>query len=182
MNFASLEYLNTISKSGTIIPSSKYLIHKCLEDLALDKAKVVLEFGMGDGCITKEILKRVGKETTLLSFEINKRFCTYCAEKFDDFPTLKILNESAFNFQKALLEHAIYKVDYVVSSLPMSLFDKKETLGLLERVKEHLTDQGRFIQYQYSRDNEKLIKNTFEKVTREFTFLNIPPAFVYKCA
>ena len=182
MNLLSLEYINTLRKSGTIIPSSKYLINKCLEDLELRDAKVVIEFGMGNGCITKEILKRSGNDTVVLSFEINKKFCSYCKDKFDGFSSLKIINESAFNLQSVLLENSITKVDYVISSLPISLFNDKDTLNLLENVKKHLKKGGRFIQYQYSLDNEKLIKRTFNEVNREFTLLNVPPAFIYKCA
>lgn len=182
MNLLSLEYINTLRKSGTIIPSSKYLINKCLEDLDLNSAKVIVEFGMGNGCITKEILKRSGNEAILISFEINKKFCSYCKNKFDGFSSLKIINESAFNFQSVLVENSITKVDCVISSLPISLFNEKDTLNLFNNVKKHLKKGGHFIQYQYTLDSEKLIKKTFNKVNRKFTFLNMPPAFIYKCA
>ena len=182
MNFFSLEYINTLKKSGTILPSSKYLIAKCLKGLELNKAKVVVEFGMGDGCITREILNRTGDETLLFSFEINPRFCMHCKHKFEGNTSLKIVNESAFNFKSVLQDNAIAKVDYVISSLPMSLFSKKDTLALLESVKKYLMVDGYFIQYQYSLGNEKLINNTFDTVSRQFTFLNLPPAFVFKCS
>ncbi|KAA1241578.1 class I SAM-dependent methyltransferase [Aquimarina sp. RZ0] len=182
MNFSSLEYINTLRESGTVLQSSKYLINRCLKNIAFDKAKVIVELGMGNGCITKEILERCDNNTTIISFEVNKKFCSYCQNKFKNNLSLKILNKSAFDFQDILEQNNISEVDYIISSLPISLFDKNDTTKLLTNLKKTLKKEGHFIQYQYSLNHLKLIKNIFPKVTVDFTMLNIPPAFIYNCA
>lgn len=182
MTFSPLEYISTIKNSGTIVSSSKHLVKKCIKDVDFSKASVIIEFGMGDGCITQEILKKSKKDTLIISFEINPKFCAYCKEKFKNYSSLKIYNTSAFDFESVLLEHNISKVDYVISSLPISLFGKNRTLSLLENIKNYLDTDGFFIQYQYSLDYERFIKEVFTTVNRDFTLLNIPPAFIYKCA
>ena len=53
------ESIKSMKTSGSIAPSSKYLIQKCLKNVNFDKAEVILEFGVGDGVITEEILKRL---------------------------------------------------------------------------------------------------------------------------
>lgn len=182
MTFLPLEYISTIKKSGTITSSSKHLVKKCIKNVDFRKASVIIEFGMGDGCITQEILKKSNKDTLVISFEINPKFCVHCKEKFKNYSSLKICNSSAFDFESVLQENNISKVDYVISSLPISLFGKSKTLTLLENVKSYLNPDGLFIQYQYSLDSERFIKEVFTTVNRDFTLLNIPPAFIYKCA
>jgi len=182
MQFSSIEYIHTIRKSGTVTPSSKYLIKKCLKHIAFDKAKVIVEFGMGNGCITEEILKKCGENTILISFELNKKFCDYCTDKFKHKKSLKIYNQSAFDFQYWLAQNNILEVDYFISSLPISIFEKSKTAALLENAKKFLKEEGNFIQYQYSLNNQRLIKSVFKKVSVDFTVLNMPPAFIYNCA
>lgn len=182
MNKLPLEYINTWKKSGMVVPSSKYLIKKCLRAINFDTAKVIVEFGMGDGCITHEILKKCGADTQLISFELNEKFCEYCSDKFKGHPSLQIVNESAFEFQNWLQQNNIEKVDYLVSSLPITFFDKADMTNLLQDIRKILTPNGRFIQYQYSLQHKGILKSVFPEVSVDFTILNMPPAFIYKCA
>ena len=182
MNLTPLEYINTLSKSGTVAPSSKFLIKKCLKNIDFKEAKVIVEFGMGEGCITGEILKKCAKDTLLLSFEINPKFYDYCQGKFKDYSNFKPYNESAFEFKKCLNELGIEKVDYFISSLPIALLDKQKAEALFQEAKTILSTNGQLIQYQYSLNNRRLINSVFPKVTMDFTFLNLPPAFIYHCS
>ena len=40
---------------------------------------------------------------------------------------------------------------------------------------------GVYVQFQYSLNAHKLLKKKFNKVTLDFTPINMPPAFVYRC-
>jgi len=181
VNFFSLEHINTFRKSGTVIPSSKYLIEKCLKQLSFKSTKIVVEFGMGNGCITQEILRRIDNDSVLFSFEINEKFCLQCSDKFSDHTALKIINKSAFEFSEVMRDYAIKEIDYVISSLPLSLFKENEIAILLKKIKTFLKANGSFVQYQYSLDKQKLIRNTFSEVELDFTWRNLPPAFIYNC-
>jgi phospholipid N-methyltransferase len=44
-------------------------------NLDFSETKVVVELGSGKGVFTHEILKLIGPECKLLTFEVNKSFC-----------------------------------------------------------------------------------------------------------
>ncbi|MBJ7880725.1 class I SAM-dependent methyltransferase [Gelidibacter salicanalis] len=181
MKISSLEYISTIKTSGTIGSSSKHLINKCLKGLNFNEPKIILEFGMGNGCITKEILKKVNQDTTIYSFETNPKFYKYSKNKFKDNCNLNIYHTSALNFDKVMKAYSINKVDYVISSLPISLFEEADTNLLLNKIKRYLSVNGRFVQYQYSLNKHGLFKSLFKEVKVDFALWNLPPAFIYNC-
>lgn len=182
MRFPSIEYISTIKTSGTIGSSSKHLIKKCLKELEFTEPKIILEFGMGNGCITKELLKKVNQNTTIYSFETNPKFYNYAKNKFKDKYNLNIYNTSALNFDEVMKAHSINKVDYVISSLPISLFEEVDTNLLLHKIKNYLNVDGRFVQYQYSLKKHDLLKSLFNEVNLDFALWNLPPAFIYNCS
>lgn len=174
------EAIHSIKTTGTIKPSSKYLIRKCLEDINSEE-KIFLEFGPGDGCFTKELADKISIDSKLYAFEINPSFYTYCTERFSTYENVFIIKGSAFNFDSILEKVAIDKVDCIVSSLPLSLFNESDIQILLEKVVKHLKKGGVFIQYQYSLGKYKHLQKNFDNVDVKLVIRNIPPAFVYKC-
>ena len=62
------EGLRNIKTVGTITRSSKALCKKMTEPVNFDKARIIVEYGAGDGVITKHILSQMHKE-----IERNKR-------------------------------------------------------------------------------------------------------------
>lgn len=175
------EAVNSIQTSGTISPSSKFLIKNCLKGLKLNKAKVVLEFGPGNGCITEALLSKIGNNTQLYSFEINPKFHEFCKNKFQENENIHVIKESALEFEKILNSENITEVDYIISSLPLSFFKNHEISTLFQEISNYLTSEGRFVQYQYSFGKYPLLKQFFDKVDINFTLFNIPPAFTYRC-
>lgn len=176
------EAIGSIKTSGTISPSSKYLINDCLKDIDFTKANTIVEFGAGDGCFTKELANRMHDSAKLYSFEINSKFYDYCSNQFQDFGNVQIINQSALEFDDVLAQDNIDQVDYFVSSLPLTLLKPADVEILLNKVTKHLSKDGLFIQYQYSLDKYKQLKTTFDKVNLGLTVRNLPPAFIYKCA
>jgi phospholipid N-methyltransferase len=167
--------------SGSITPSSKYLVQKCLDHVDFKTAKVILEFGVGDGVITQEILEKVNADCQVIAIEINKNLFEYSQKKFADAENLSLHLASAFNFDEVLKKEGIDKVDYVISSLPLSLFSQEEIDDLFEKVPNHLSDKGAFVQYQYSIGKYGYLKKIFDKVSVDFTIRNAPPALIFTC-
>ncbi|MFC5045642.1 class I SAM-dependent methyltransferase [Aquimarina hainanensis] len=176
------EALSTLKKSGTVTPSSKYLIRKITEDLSIEKNQVIIEFGPGNGCITENILHKMHGSTRLISFELNQTFLSYCKNKFQQYPNFSIHNQSAVYFDQVLKELSVPKVDYIISSLPLSIISKTELNILFNKIPNYLKNEGAFIQYQYSLGKYNFLKKVFNSVEIGFTFRNIPPAFIYKCS
>ena len=114
------EAIRSIKTSGTIKPSSKYLIRNCLKDLDFQEAKTIVEFGVGDGCFTKALDLKMQPDTNLYAFEINPTFFAHCHTAFSTQKNIHILNKSALEFDEVLKAHTINKVDYIISSLPLT--------------------------------------------------------------
>lgn len=175
------EALKTLKQSGTVAPSSKFLIAKMIKDVDFKTAKVILEYGMGDGCITEAIIKNKDDETVLIGFEINDAFFQQCEAKFKHHKNVFLLKESATEIDKILLEHKITEVDYVISSLPLTLIDDNTSIDILTKTKQVMASKALYVQYQYSLSKYRLLKKMFGKIKIDFTAKNIPPAFIYRC-
>lgn len=175
------EAISSINTSGTIKPSSKYLVSNCLKTLDLSNAETVVEFGPGNGCLTEKISETLSRSAQLLSLEINQTFFEYCQSKFSAHDNVLLLKESALNFDEVLKDNELSKVDVIVSSLPLTLFSEAEVNSLFSKVYKYLKAGGVFVQYQYSIGKYRKLKKTFDSVDVSLTLKNIPPAFVYKC-
>jgi len=171
------EAVKTFRTTGSIAASSPALVKKLVEPLPANRPIVIVELGPGDGCVTRAILAKIHSESVLTAFEINEVFI----EKLDQIedPRLKILGVGA---EKLTDFFPTESVDYVVSSLPLSMIDKttkEEILGQAQRV---LRPEGRFLQYQYALQDYGLLKDYFNRVSVSFTLANLPPAFIYSCS
>jgi len=175
------EAITTIKQSGTVAPSSSFLVRKMIEPINFNKKNVIVEFGTGNGCITNVLLERLGRNSKIYSFELNENFFSQCLRKLPKDNRLHILNQSALAFDEILKERGIEKVDYFVSSLPLSLFDEKDIDLLLSKINSTMKPNGKFIQFQYSLGKYNVIKKKFPKINLDFTLFNLPPAFIYSC-
>jgi len=181
MELFAKEALLTIRESGTITPSSQYLVNDCLKDISFDDHQVILEFGAGNGCITQQILRRMPSSSQLIAFETNRTFLKYCDLKFSYYENFEIHSNSAVDFDLVLDNIAIQKVDYIISSLPLSLIKQDELTILFDKIPKYLKQDGHLIQYQYSLGKYRFLRKKFNNVKIDFTLRNIPPAFIYKC-
>ncbi len=150
-----------------------------LEPIDFKKVKCIVEFGPGTGSITNELLNHMPKDAVLLAFEINDDFCKML-EQIND-PRIKIISDTAENLETYLHENNFDKVDYIISSLPLAMIPNSVVKNILTVVKKVLSPAGAFVQYQYSLNAYKKLKNTFKKVDVNFTPINIPPAFIFVC-
>ncbi len=170
------EFIKNWREVGAITPSSKFLVKKMLKPIDFKRAKMIVEFGPGSGCITRELLKKMSSNSKLIVFESNSDF--YQKLKNINDSRMTIFNESAINLKKRLNEQS---PDYIISGIPLTNLLSKDKKNLLLFSYKILASQGRFIQFQYSLESLKLLKNIFNEVSIDFTPLNIPPAFVFSC-
>ncbi len=176
------EAISSFRTTGTIRPSSKFLIRNCLKDLDFENAKLILEFGAGNGCITESLLERMDEDCILVSFEINDKFFKHCERKFSQDKRLHLVQKSALDFIETIDNISEIQPDIIISSLPLSLLGDEQTSYLLGMVKDHLNSNGCFVQYQYSIGKLKMLKANFGNINTDFTLRNLPPAFVYQCS
>jgi phospholipid N-methyltransferase len=175
------EVINSMKHVGAIAPSSRYLANNIIKHIDFEEDQVILEFGCGNGAITKQLLKKMPSSSRLISLEINDPFLKHCQDKFKIYNNFEIYNHSAIEFDSLLNTLKVEKVDYLVSSLPLAILPKADLNILFKKIPLYLIDEGSFVQYQYSLNKYKYLKSVFDNVTLGFTPINLPPAFVYKC-
>lgn len=169
-----LEYLQKPKTVGAVVPSSRFLAAKMLKPVDFSKARTIVELGAGTGVFTKRILKRMRKDAKLTVFEINPVFIAKLSTI--KHPRMTLLAKPA----EQLTRH-VTKADVVISSLPLMSFPEKTVKKILAEVKKSLKPDGQYIQFQYGLKSRKLLKQLFAEVSLDFTPLNVPPAFVYRC-
>ncbi len=173
-----IEALKDFRTIGSPLPSQRFLIKKMIVPIKSKEYKCIIELGAGEGCITKEIIKRMPKNCLLISFEIKKSLLNNKKIKNKN---LIVINDNAIRLEKYLKKYKINKIDCVISSLPLSQIGKANVARILFIINKHLKNEGIFVQYQYSLYRLNMLKSIFSHVKISFILLNFPPAFVYEC-
>ncbi len=174
------EALKRMKTQGSIFQSSSFLCKRMLKFMIMKENVVVVELGAGTGVFTKEIIKRLPNDGTLLVFEINKNQANFLRENIKD-KRVYIIEDDAMNLGIHLTSHNFLYADYIISGLPLGNFSKDKKMGLLKTINEHLSAGGTFMQFQYFLQSWSLIKKYFSTKISCYEYRNIPPAFVYEC-
>lgn len=175
-----IQHIANIRTSGTIAPSSAFLVRRLLDGVDFARARHIVELGVGTGCVTREILRRMRPDARLLCLEINPVFVELCSGIRD--PRLTLMEACATDLPDILEREGLDGVDAVVSSLPLSIMDDELVERILDVSRDSLRPGGRFLQYQYSLSQRARLDRRYQDVGVGFTVLNVPPAFVYSCA
>lgn len=171
------EAIRSWRSTGAIASSSPALVNRLVAPITHDRPLRVVELGPGGGCVTEAILQRLHPDSELIAFEINDKFIERLRE-IDD-PRLTILPHGAERLAEFVQAETI---DYVVSSLPLSIIPKGVKAEIIQQSMEALKPAGHYLQFQYALQDYKLLKYYFNSVKVSFTAANLPPAFIYTCS
>ncbi len=163
---------------GAVWPTSRWAVRDLLDMGDLSKARTVVEFGVGTGVYTGEILERLGPDAAFLAFEIDPDLASAAAERLED-PRLRIINDSAEHVEN-YLEGA--KADYIISSVPFTSLPADVRHSLLGAARNALAPDGQMLVLQYSTTVLPDLQRTFGTIRRRLSPLNIPPAFLFACS
>ena len=181
--------ISDYKSTASLVPSSRYLARVMVRPLCGKAPRVVVEFGPGTGVMTRELLRLMPDDGTLLAFEVSTRFVTYLRETVPD-PRLQIVQASATTAAMELSRRGIEQVDGIVSSLGISFMDVESVDGLFRPLLPHLGKKGTITQFQYvtaawgsmagvfSISMRAVMKRYFCCVQSTSVWLNLPPAFV----
>jgi phosphatidylethanolamine/phosphatidyl-N-methylethanolamine N-methyltransferase len=170
-------------RMGAIAPSSRDLAEQMLKKLNFGTSQKVLEVGPGTGAITELVLPRLKNPEQYIGLEINGDFVNSLHERF---PGVKFVKESAENAASQ-----VDSVDYIVCSLPWSMWVGSVQEKLLQNVSKPLSEGSTFATYAYwptlytptGRSFRKLLGRTFKSVeTSPVIWKNLPPAVIYLCS
>lgn len=175
------EFFGKNSKVGSVTPSSRFLAYKMLKNIEFKKDITIAEYGPGTGVFTDKIIEKMSINSKIFIFELNKEFYQILHDKYKDDQRVHIICDSAENILQYLKKENIQEVDYIVSSLPLSLLPENTRIRIIKISYDMLKKDGILTQFQYSRQCEKLFEHYFKNIKNSFTLLNFPPAFVYTC-
>ncbi|WP_343330941.1 class I SAM-dependent methyltransferase [Polaribacter staleyi] len=179
INFLKESFKN-LKTLGTVTPSSRFLAARMLKGIDFSKVEVLVEFGPGNGAITKLILEKLPKNATLICFEINENFYNQLSQIKNK--QLIVIKSSAEKIEEELKKFNFNKTNHIISSLPLTIIPEEITNEILKKSFLALEDKGTFIQFQYSLTYFKKLKTVFnQSISLGFEPLNFPPAFVYHC-
>lgn len=177
INFFKIALLDR--KIGAITRSSKYVINAVVRNFDGQILHRVVEYGPGDGVMTREILNRMPIDGQLIAVETNPKFLKVL-KKIDD-PRLRVINRAAQEVSKELKHQNRTDFDLVVSSIPFSILKSADREKIVSNTFNMLKKDGKFIIFhQYSLLMLDLLNKYFDTnaVKTQFELRNILPCFI----
>jgi phospholipid N-methyltransferase len=181
------EFIANPTKTGSITPSSRHLARTIVEGLDLRSADTVLEYGPGTGVFTEFVLREMRPGAKFAAIELNPHF----AEAFKlRYPDVLLFEDSVSNVEELCKRAAVQSVDCIVSGLPWATFSESLQVECLNAMMRVLKPGGQFVTFSYlhslaltgSRRFANRLPEYFKTVSKSpVVWLNLPPAFVYRC-
>lgn len=164
---------------GYVVPSSPFLTRQTARRIDFSKPRVVVELGPGEGCHTRQIVKRMNADSRLILMELDEEFVAHLRKHFANDPRVTVLHSDAQHLPETLSELGHTHCDYIVSGLPFLVIDEPVRNKILRNIANAMTEKSRFITYQVT---DQLVNHDhlFELEDREYCPLNIPPINVFE--
>ena len=190
------ESVRSLRVTASLFPSSNSLVSALLRSVDFARAQTIVEFGIGTGVVTSQILKRMRRDARLYAIEINPAFAEHIRERIVD-PRLDVVLGGAEELHRILDARGVDRVDVIVSSLGLSAMSPRLRNQIMRQATARLRPGGVFSQFQYihaagepnwmSRvgiqrfSEEQFLRQHFRKVSSERVMRNLPPAKVFTC-
>jgi phospholipid N-methyltransferase len=162
---------------ASIVPSSRALVERVAEKIDFERARVIAEYGPGEGVHSREITRRMRRDCQLLLFELDPAFSRDLERQFADDPRVHVINADAAGLPSELRRRGIEYCDYILSGIPFSILKIDKKRALLRKTHDALAPGGRFIIYQVTNELKQHAK-LFQRAKSEYFLQNIPPMFI----
>jgi phospholipid N-methyltransferase len=167
-------------RTGSLVPSSRFLVKRMLSRIDWQHARVLVELGPGLGCFTKEIVRRMRPDAVLIAIEMNSTFARILRHKVRDH-RLFVVEGSALHLDTILARLEFGAADCIVSGLPFANMDNTTRESILRKCREVLSCRGQLVLFQYRLLLLPALAGIFRSVERSYEPLNIPPAHIFCC-
>lgn len=165
---------------GSLIPSSRFLVDRLLDQIDWTRAGTIVEYGPGVGTITGPILDRMEAQSRLVAFEMNCDFVEYLRRSFPD-PRLHVIHGSAELVQTELRQLRLSGADYIVSGIPYTTMPTRLRERIMRESRAALNPGGAVLVYQFTRAVLPYLRSHFRHVRQDFELRNILPARLFYC-
>ncbi|TGV01947.1 class I SAM-dependent methyltransferase [Flavivirga rizhaonensis] len=171
----SIAFAKNLLVTGAISETSRQVEIDICKHISTENNKVIVEFGMGHGNITQQILNTIAPTSKLYTFEVKESFCDHVRRNITD-DRLVIVNDGAQNLKKHVKEN----VNAVISSIPFSFFSKEKGLAIIQDAYDLLENNAYYSQVLYTKFNFKKFQQIFEacEMTSNKNFIT---EYIYHC-
>lgn len=159
---------------GYLVPSSPFLTRQTAKRLDFSQPKVVVELGPGEGCHSRQILRRMCPDSKIVLVELDSKFAGHLRKQFADDQRVTVVEADARHLRRELQAVGITRCDYIVSGLPFFLIKGPIKDELLGEIAATMDDDTCFVTYQVSLQL-KGEAHLFELANRTYCPLNLPP-------
>jgi phosphatidylethanolamine/phosphatidyl-N-methylethanolamine N-methyltransferase len=165
-------------KVGALLPSSPFLARLVARHTKYGDDDAVVELGAGTGSITKALVKAGIPPDRLFVIELDADMCTYLRKQM---PQVQVIHGDAGKLEDILPTRWHGKVSTVISGIPMLTLPFEAQQRLIRSWISMLRPDGQMLQYTYSLVSPiPESKLGLKGRRRGMTFLNVPPASVYR--
>ncbi|MBN8458418.1 MAG: methyltransferase domain-containing protein [Verrucomicrobia bacterium] len=158
---------------GYIVPSSPVLTRKTARCIDFSKPRVVVELGPGEGCHTRQIVRRMNRDSRLVLIELDSHFADHLREQFANDKRVTVIHGDALHLPETLEAHECADPDYIVSGIPFTIMDRELREQLLASIARAMGPDSVFITYQFSMLLAE--HDYFDLKSSEQCLLNVPP-------
>lgn len=161
---------------GYVVPSSPALTRKTARCIDFSKPRTVVELGPGEGCHTRQIVRRMNADSRLLLVELDPHFADHLREQFAGDTRITVVQGDALHLPEITAAHGCEEPDYIVSGIPFTIMGEELRERLLASIARALGPESVFITYQFSL---QLAEHAYFRLRhREHCLLNVPPLHV----
>jgi phospholipid N-methyltransferase len=163
---------------GAVAPSGRALAK--LMSTGLKPGARVIELGAGTGTVTEALLATGVRPEDLYLLERNEAFFDILSRRF---PRSPLIAADALDLRERFASE-LGTFDFVVSGLPLLLFEPAQKAQLFDQIFAVLKPNGAYQQFTYGlrvpidRENRERLK--LKRKLLGWAAINIPPAFVYR--
>lgn len=161
---------------GALTPSSKYFVRDLTRRMPLETAKLVVEYGAGEGVVTRGMLKKMPENSKLVAIDTNAELVKNL-KKIND-PRLEIYHGKVQDFTVRQKEKT---VDCAISGIPFTFLTPKEKEYILAHTAKILKPDGMFVVYQFNPLIGKFLRKYFKVTKEELVLSNWPLYTIFIC-
>lgn len=173
------DFLRTAIKDykqvGALFASSRYAIQHVVGKIQPEH-RFVIEYGAGNGVITKAILEHLPKEGNVVAIELNYELVEEVKKIQDE--RLTVVRGDVVVLAKHLERLGLPEIHAVVSGIPYSFLKPKIREQVVCNTHAQLVEDGIFVVYQNSLLMLPLLKKYFHRCHISFEPRNFFPYFI----
>lgn len=167
-----MTYISKITSTGALTKTPKRIVRRIIELVDNGSSPLrILELGAGKGEITGALINHFNDRIEhYLAVEISAEFSRNLSNRY---PKVEVINDNALHFAGYLSQPP----DIIISSIPISFFEKSEQDIFIHQLKKNLAPMGKLIILFHAFWLAERFRNVLPG-SRIQSYIHIPPYFL----